>query len=257
MMSTRSPDERARHASGGVLVPHARLYDAIGHRFLLGSLLDGVAADVASVAGPAGRVLDVGCGPGRLSISLARRYGLETTGLDLDPAMIDRARVNTARRWRDGRRSPSFVVGDVAAIPFADRSFQVVVSTLSMHHWDDPPAGLTEIGRVLRPGGRALVWDFAVRRLPLHAGLRDPVESARASDLKLLSVLPWRWPWKFVLTNRIELGRPDGVAAAAAADVGWAADPGGPSPTQTGPESRLGRHRSRRSTGHGRSGAAR
>jgi SAM-dependent methyltransferase len=83
----------------------------------------------------------------------------------------------------------------------------VVVSTLSMHHWDDPGAGLREIGRVLRPDGRALVWDFGVRRLPLHPALPDPVAAAGASDLAVLGVASWRWPWKLQLTKRIELGR--------------------------------------------------
>ena len=66
------------------------------------------------------------------------------------------------------RRRPSLLVGDVAALAFPDRSFDLVVSTLSMHHWADPTAGLAEIGRVLRPGGRALVldtdWDSIVWR---------------------------------------------------------------------------------------------
>jgi ubiquinone/menaquinone biosynthesis C-methylase UbiE len=48
----------------------------------------------------------------------------------------------------------------VAALTFPDRSFDLVVSTLSMHHWADPAAGLAEIGRVLRPDARALIWDF-------------------------------------------------------------------------------------------------
>lgn len=80
-----------RRASGGILVGDAALYDALVHRFLLGSLLDGIAADVAATAPDAGRILEVGCGPGRLSIRLARLHGLDVTGLDLDPAMIERA----------------------------------------------------------------------------------------------------------------------------------------------------------------------
>jgi SAM-dependent methyltransferase len=55
----------------------------------------------------------------------------------------------------------TFQVGDVAALPFPDASFDVVVSTLSLHHWRDPARGLAEIYRVLRPGAVALVYDVA------------------------------------------------------------------------------------------------
>ena len=82
------------------------------------------------------------------------------TGLDLDPAMIARARANADRPGNGDGRRPSFLVGDVAALAFPDTSFDLVISTLSRDHWADPAAGLAEIGRVLRPGSRALVWDF-------------------------------------------------------------------------------------------------
>jgi ubiquinone/menaquinone biosynthesis C-methylase UbiE len=52
-------------------------------------------------------------------------------------------------------------VGDVAALPFGEASFDVVVSTLSAHNWPDPAAGLAELYRVLRPGGVAWVYDLA------------------------------------------------------------------------------------------------
>jgi len=54
-------------------------------------------------------------------------------------------------------RQPSFLVGDVASMPFPDGTFDLLVSTMSMHHWADPAAGLVEVNRVLRPGSRALV----------------------------------------------------------------------------------------------------
>jgi ubiquinone/menaquinone biosynthesis C-methylase UbiE len=153
--------------------------DALSHRFLLGSLFARIAADVAAVSPDGLRVLEVGCGPGRLSIRLARRYGLDLTGLDLDPAMIARARAN-AERSEDGEEDrPSFVVGDVALMAFSDGSFDLVVSTLSMHHWADPKAGLAEIGRVLRPDGRARVWGF---RAGPRAASRASTRPGRARD---------------------------------------------------------------------------
>ncbi len=156
----------------------------------------------------------MGCGPGRLSLLLAGEHGLDVTGLDLDPAMIERARAN-ARRWVVGTRRPSFVVGDVASLAFPDRSFDLIVSTLSMHHWADPAAGLVEIARVLRPGGRALVWDLRAGRVQLHGHAPDPDEQARGSELHLVSATAWQWPWRFTLTRRIELLRPDDASSSA------------------------------------------
>src|SRR5262249_23220193 len=159
--------DKGRELPGGILVGDARLYDAVSHRLLLGSFFRRIADDIAVGAADRSRVLEVGCGPGHLSILLARRYGLDVWGVDLDPAMIERARANAERSRGDDVR-PSFLVGNAASLPFPEGSFDLVVSTLSMHHWADATAGLGEIRRVLRPGGRALVWDFRAGALPLH-----------------------------------------------------------------------------------------
>jgi SAM-dependent methyltransferase len=201
-----------RKVPGGILIRDAGRYDALSHRLLLGGFLERVAADIAAAAPHPARVLEVGCGPGRLSILLARRYGLAVTGLDLDPAMIERARANAAHTAHPHTadkhgHQPWFVVGDVAALAFLDQSFDVVVSTLSLHHWADPAAGLAEIGRVLRPDGRALIWDFRAGRLPLHGRMPDPTDHARGSPLRVVSARPWRWPWRVTLTTRLELVR--------------------------------------------------
>jgi SAM-dependent methyltransferase len=197
---------KGRKEQGGILIGDAAAYDAMS-RLFFGSLFGPVAADVAATVPEGARVLEVGCGPGHLSIRLARQHGLDVTGLDLDPAMIERTRAN-AYRARDGEeRRPSFLVGDVAALPFPDGTFDLVVSTMSMHHWADPTAGLTEIARVLRPDARALVWDFRPGFVPFHGDLPDPVERTRGTPLCVVSATPWRWPWGFNLTQRIELVR--------------------------------------------------
>jgi len=195
-----------RKVPGGILIGDAVAYDEMS-RLVLGSLFGPIAADVAAVAPDGARVLEVGCGPGHLSIRLARQHGLNITGLDLDPAMIERARANAVRAGDGNERRPSFLAGDVASIPFPEGSFDLVVSTLSMHHWANPTAGLAEIDRVLRPGARALVWDFRRGFLPFHARLPDPVEHTHGAPLRVVSATPWRWPWGFNLTQRIELVR--------------------------------------------------
>jgi SAM-dependent methyltransferase len=78
-----------------------------------------------------------------------------------------------------------------------------------MHHWGEPTAGLAEIARVLRPGARALIWDLRGGILRLHLGAPDPLELASRSPLRIVSVVPWKWPWRFRLSQRIELIRAD------------------------------------------------
>jgi SAM-dependent methyltransferase len=195
-----------RHVPGGILISDPRAYDVHASR-LFGSFYRGVASDVAATpAPPRAAVLEVGCGPGHLSIDLARR-GLTVTGLDLDPGMIERARSNAEGDAPTMARGPTFVLGDVAALPFEDASFDLVVSTLSMHHWSEPAAGLTEIARVLRRGGRALIWDLRPGFRLFHAHVPDPSDLIRAAPIRIVSLVPWRWPWRFSFSRRLELAR--------------------------------------------------
>ena len=109
------------------------------------SLFGPIADDIARVAPPGAAVLEVGCGSGALSIRLAAHHGLAVTAVDVDPDEIRRAREKAARTGSAGRATPEFLVADVARMPFDDASFDLVVSTFSMHHWDDK-AGRTRGG---------------------------------------------------------------------------------------------------------------
>jgi ubiquinone/menaquinone biosynthesis C-methylase UbiE len=84
--------------------------------------------------------------------------GFRVTGVDLSDEMLAQAEGH-ARQAGLGDRV-SFCQGDAARIPFPDGSLDLVVSTLSLHHWSDPVAVLDEIARVLRPGGAFLVFDL-------------------------------------------------------------------------------------------------
>lgn len=194
--------------TSGMLVRDAGAYNAFSRR-VLGSFFRRIAEDVAEAAPEGARILEVGCGPGHLSIQLARRHALDMTGIDLDPAMIEQARANAIRVDDFDEQRPSFQVDDVGDLSFPDETFDLVVSTLSMHHWADPTAGLSEIGRVLKPGGRALIWDLRPGIWPLHRRIPDPVEHAQDSRLRVVEATPWLLPWKLGLTRRIELTGPE------------------------------------------------
>src|SRR5919199_6766855 len=134
----------------------SRIYDFVARR-VLRRMYRRLAADVAGVAPHGGTVLDVGTGPGVLLVELAaRRPDLWLTGVDLSADMVAAAVRNLAPFGERARAR----VGDVTGLPFPDRSFDLIVSSLSLHHWDDPRAAVPELARVLRPGGQVCIYDF-------------------------------------------------------------------------------------------------
>jgi SAM-dependent methyltransferase len=109
----------------------------------------GVAEMLEAVTGAA-RILDVGCGSGRLSVALART-GAAVTGLDTSAAVLDDAR----RRASEAGVGLTLVEADMnRSLPFADAAFDAVTSRLALMIADDPAATLRELGRALEPGGR-------------------------------------------------------------------------------------------------------
>jgi SAM-dependent methyltransferase len=137
--------------------PSAEFYDVVAAPVLDG-FFSGIARELAELV-PGARVLEVGSGPGRLAVKLVELApDLRVIGVDITPEMVERASALAARLGVGDR--VEFRVGDVTSLPFADASFDAVVSTFSLHHWPDPVAGLSEIYRVLRPGGHARIYDL-------------------------------------------------------------------------------------------------
>jgi ubiquinone/menaquinone biosynthesis C-methylase UbiE len=114
------------------------------------------------------KVLDVGCGTGTLAMEVARRVGATGRVFGIDPGehQIARARSKASRRGL----SIEFQIGVIEHLDFSDQTFDVVLSTIMMHHLSDTlkRQGLAEIARVLRspdpisgkPGGRLVIADF-------------------------------------------------------------------------------------------------
>lgn len=117
----------------------------------------GLAAKVASET-RAGKILDVGSGPGHVSIELAKFLpSVEIVGLDMSASMIEMAEKSVDEHGFSARIE--FRQGDAAEIPFKDASFDFVVSSWSLHLWKRPAQILSEVHRVLKPGCSALVYD--------------------------------------------------------------------------------------------------
>lgn len=100
-------------------------------------------------------LLDVGCGPGTVTVDLADRYSLgRAVGLDASVGVIEEARLLAGARPAIG-----FVAGDVLSLPFADNSFDVVHAHQVVQHLGQPVEALIEMRRVCRPGGIVAVRD--------------------------------------------------------------------------------------------------
>jgi len=116
--------------------------------------------------------LDAGCGTGFLSFELAAR-GHRVTGVDFAPAMLEAARKKAA----GSRASVAFEQGDAENLPFADASFDLVVSRHVLWTLPHPPEAVAEWVRLLRPSGRLAVIDSQFDPGPLV----NPAQNARAS----------------------------------------------------------------------------
>src|SRR6202451_3339971 len=100
---------------------------------------------------PAAHLLDVGCGPGTITVDLAGRVPAgRVTGIDAAAEALADARAEAARR---DQRNITFDVGDVRQLGFDDASFDIVHAHQVLQHLADPVSALAEMRRVCRPGG--------------------------------------------------------------------------------------------------------
>ncbi len=165
---------------------------------------------------PGEQVLDVGCGTGTLAMEVQSCVGRagRVAGIDPSPQQIARARAKAARR----HVPIEFQIGVIEQLAFPDQTFDVVLSTLMMHHL---PAslkrqGLAEIARVLKPGGRLVIADFKRKKERQGQAARF---HAGGSSMQELAVLVKDAGFSQVETEEM---RPPRFSAFPGAGLAWA-----------------------------------
>jgi len=177
------------------------------------------AADLARV-GPGSRALDVATGTGDLAIALARRGG-EVVGSDFSEGMLERARVkDRGVRWEQA---------NALALPYPDNAFDAATVGFGARNFSDLRGGLSEMVRVVRPGGRVVVLEITTpQKPPLSLFFRAwfdrvvPLLGRLAGDSDAYTYLPSsvrRFPGPEELGGR--------MAAAGLTDVRWILTAGG------------------------------
>jgi arsenite methyltransferase len=120
------------------------------------------------------RILDAGCGPGFYTLELLDQVGPEgaLVSVDQSPQMLA-----VARRRTQDHRNVTFEEGDVTALPVESGGFDRALSVQVLEYVRDVRAGLAEMHRALRPGGRVVIWDVDWATVSWHS--EDPDRMAR------------------------------------------------------------------------------
>ena len=116
---------------------------------------------------PVKSLLDIGCGSGDLIAALAIKHpNWEIYGIDISDSMILQAKEKVA--------SLQLAVGNAHNLPYSDNMFDIVINTISFHHYEHSLQALNEMYRVLKPGGKLVLLD----------SIKNP---------RCISILPWYW----------------------------------------------------------------
>jgi ubiquinone/menaquinone biosynthesis C-methylase UbiE len=152
-------------------------------------MVEAYLADLDLPADAGARVVEIGCGTGAIARMLGRWPGVaEVVGTDPSPILLDRARMLGAGT---GGAALSFEEADGRDLPFTDDSFDVAVVHRVLSHVPEPEAVLAEAFRVLRPGGRIVVFDGDYATITLATGEHDPLEVCVAAMTSAFVNDPW------------------------------------------------------------------
>ena len=173
--ATPGSEEAAVHRGKTSKTP-AEIYDSLFVPALFRQWGPIVAAEAR--IGRGDRVIDIACGTGVLALAALDRVGAEgkVVGLDPNPDMLCVARRKSTRiEWREGRAEQ---------VPFADESFDAAVSQFGLMFFDDRAAGLREMMRVVKSGGRlAVAVCDSLDQSPGYAAVADMLERLFGSDV--------------------------------------------------------------------------
>jgi demethylmenaquinone methyltransferase/2-methoxy-6-polyprenyl-1,4-benzoquinol methylase len=114
------------------------------------------------------RALDLAAGTGDLALELATAAGCRVVGADFVHGMLTRAKAKASKR---GATAVHWVEADGQQLPFPDQTFDLVTIGFGLRNFEDPLRGLEEMHRVLEPGGRVVVLEFAKPRVPVFGPL--------------------------------------------------------------------------------------
>jgi SAM-dependent methyltransferase len=135
------------------------------------------------------RVLDLGCGAGHASFALARGGARRVTAYDPSSDMLAVVAQEAAAR---GHEEIETCLGAAEALPFANNTFDLVVTRYSAHHWTSVPRALAECARVTAPAGRLVVIDVIAPETPLFDTSLQVIEFLRdASHVRNYRVSEW------------------------------------------------------------------
>ncbi|TCT10480.1 class I SAM-dependent methyltransferase [Paralcaligenes ureilyticus] len=136
------------------------------------------------------RILDLGCGGGHASYAAAAGAVGQVVAYDLSEEMLGVVKEEATRR---GLGNLTTQQGSVDALPFADASFELIVSRYSAHHWMQIEASIAEAARVLAPGGTLIIIDVVAPQTPLYDTVLQTIELLRdASHVRDYRESEWR-----------------------------------------------------------------
>jgi ubiquinone/menaquinone biosynthesis C-methylase UbiE len=138
------------------------------------------------------KVLEVAPGAGHFAIELAKLGDYQIAGLDISATSVETARANAA----EARVQVDFRQGNVGRMPFADETFDFLICRATLKTFDDSQRALEEMHRVLKPAGRALIFD---RRSNASSA---PIQQAVNEGLDMVNGIAAKLPFRFMLLKR-------------------------------------------------------